>query len=353
MARKMQSIMDKVARDIRTYAHVNDKIAGNINLLALNATIEAARAGEAGRGFTVVASEVKQLAAQASENSTEFKEVVLGWMEKGRQLTDELVADLEGRCLIDMAHTLMQMLVRAIHERTLDARLWASDETLIQALEEKDAQAVQRAMQRLSYFSRFHPCYVNILLTDQSGKVIATSHPQKFSSVVGADVSQKSWFKQAQALRSGQDYAMGEINADSLHGNQPVMAISASVRKQGEVNSEALGGLHLLFDWAGESRRIIEEEHTLTEEEKPRTRIFLLDSKQRITASTDRRGFLSAFALQAEGKKQHAYTDEDGKIVAFSQARPYQELSGLGWFCVIEQDALSQEEIDSELEDAA
>jgi methyl-accepting chemotaxis protein len=78
----------KAAQKIGDVVKLISAIAEQTNLLALNATIEAARAGEAGKGFAVVASEVKMLAGQTAKATSE----IAGHIDQIQQTTTEAVA---------------------------------------------------------------------------------------------------------------------------------------------------------------------------------------------------------------------------------------------------------------------
>jgi methyl-accepting chemotaxis protein len=81
------NMMSSVLGEINGIAKNISAVSDQTNLLALNATIEAARAGDAGKGFSVVASEVKSLAERSANLSTEIGNLVNEVQQKMRELS--------------------------------------------------------------------------------------------------------------------------------------------------------------------------------------------------------------------------------------------------------------------------
>lgn len=85
----METLMEMVVGIVRHIEGI-ERIAGHTNLLALNASIEAARAGEAGRGFSVVAEEIRKLATETGTLADDIKRIIQQTESKSQENMERL-----------------------------------------------------------------------------------------------------------------------------------------------------------------------------------------------------------------------------------------------------------------------
>ncbi|WP_306431162.1 methyl-accepting chemotaxis protein [Rhizobium sp. L1K21] len=334
----MRALTDTIGSALSRFATDNSHIVRQIRLLATNALIEAARAGEAGRGFAVVAGEVRRLSESSEEIAAVFQKNVMSRVGMSRDISEKLVHQMEGIRLIDLSLTLVQLIVRNLFERTADVRWWATDPSLWQALQNPEKATFDYAASRLGEINKFYTVYLDLVMVDREGKVVASANPNYRRPLAGRNLASEDWVRAAFETPTGDDYCVDKVRQSEHHEKRDVLVYATGVRRGGQPKGELLGALGVYFDWQDQGQAIVEKEANLPPEVASRTTVMLLDQNGTVIASSRKELMYRSFALKnPQNAPSGSYYDGNGSIVAFAKTLGYEDYDGLGWYGVIVQ----------------
>lgn len=314
--------LKKASQNMGSVIRSIEDIAKQTNLLSLNSAIEAARAGESGRGFSVVAEEIKKLATRSFESTQSSSAIIKNIVNQANEVMGVRTAD--------MAYDVIDKIDRNLFERNCDAQAWAKFDKVINCLQQDNPEAIRQGTAFLRNLIDIYEVYLDLFVLDAKGTIVAAGISQQS---VGQSMAERGWFKDVVAA---QTISVCDLYFSPID-NKPTIAYSCPICDE---NGRTIGYFSSRFNWnfiydIVDSAKIGQN-----------GQIYIVNQQGIVIATKDRNDILKTDlshmpAVQKSiAGETYGYTMETDafnhtKIAGYAHTRGYNAYQGKNWSAII------------------
>lgn len=329
-------IGNEVSKALNSVREINSRT----NMLSITAKIEASRTGDVGRNFLVVSNSIDELSTRTDKIIEKMERETIQGINNLASVIENKSITVNGNRLSNLALTNIRLVDRNLFERAADIRWWATDGIILKSMSDNNDEGYIDAENRLSVMLKSYSVYHDLILCDISGQCKATGENKL--GLKGRDFSNKSWFKNAINTKDGTDYGFSSVNYSTTIDDHTVV-FSCKVHEDGDTQKKVIGVLAAVFKWTEFAQRIVNET-SLTNDEKPNTRVLICDDSGYIFADTQKK-ILDQIDFKDKSNlfsKEKGFTvqekNEKIQLISHALSPGFEGYKSTGWHSLIIQD---------------